>query len=96
MAQSRKQTINIAIIPARAGSKGLKSKNIRMLVGKPLIRWTIDEALKVKFFDKIIITTDILFIILTSPKMVDFLSGQSKKEFSLCYVFKLPYVRVQR
>ena len=35
---------NIAIIPARSGSKGLKDKNIKMLNGKPLLSYTIEAA----------------------------------------------------
>lgn len=50
--------MNLAIIPARRGSKGLKGKNHLPLGGKPLICWTIDEAVKIKFFDKIVVTTD--------------------------------------
>ena len=34
----------LAIIPARGGSKGLPGKNIRQLLGKPLIAWTIEHA----------------------------------------------------
>ena len=36
----------MALIPARAGSKGLPGKNTRLLCGKPLIVWTIEKALK--------------------------------------------------
>ena len=50
--------LNIAIIPARAGSKGLKDKNISLLCGKPLICYTIEAALDVPFFDKVVVTTD--------------------------------------
>jgi len=50
--------LNIAIIPARAGSKGLKNKNISLLAGKPLITYTLEAALGVPFFDKIVVTTD--------------------------------------
>ena len=50
--------MNLAIIPARAGSKGLKNKNIAPLCGKPLIRYTIDAAIQSKFFDKIVVSTD--------------------------------------
>ncbi len=48
----------LAIIPARAGSKGLPGKNTKLLAGKPLIQWTIEAALDV--FDKadICISTD--------------------------------------
>ncbi|MDC1032925.1 acylneuraminate cytidylyltransferase family protein [Candidatus Pelagibacter sp.] len=48
----------ICIIPARAGSKGIKNKNIKILGGKPLIYWTIKEALKIKNFLKVIVSTD--------------------------------------
>src|SRR3989339_1726633 len=48
----------IAIIPARAGSKGLPGKNIRLLLGKPLISWTIEHALSSKYIDKVIVSTD--------------------------------------
>ena len=36
----------IAIIAARGGSKGLPRKNIKLLLGKPLIAWTIEKLLK--------------------------------------------------
>ncbi len=49
---------NIAIIPARSGSKGLKDKNIRMLNGKPLMAYTIEAALKSKCFDVVMVSTD--------------------------------------
>lgn len=49
---------NIAIIPARSGSKGLKDKNIRKLNGKPLMVYTIEAAEKSGLFEKIIVSTD--------------------------------------
>jgi len=49
----------IAVIPARGGSKSIKKKNIRKLSGKPLIHYSIKEALKLKnSFYKIIVSTD--------------------------------------
>lgn len=48
----------LAIIPARAGSKGLPGKNIKSLCGKPLIAWTIEAAIKSKYIDKVIVSTD--------------------------------------
>lgn len=48
----------IAIIPARAGSKGLPDKNIRSLAGKPLIVWSIDAALASGAFDQVVVSTD--------------------------------------
>lgn len=49
---------NIAIIPARSGSKGLKDKNIKILNGKPLIAYTIEAAQKSNLFDEIFVSTD--------------------------------------
>ena len=37
---------NIAVIPARSGSKGLPDKNIRPVNGKPLLAYTIEAALE--------------------------------------------------
>jgi CMP-N,N'-diacetyllegionaminic acid synthase len=48
----------IALIPARAGSKGLPGKNIKQLLGKPLIAWSIGHAKKSKYVDKVIVSTD--------------------------------------
>ena len=48
----------IAIIPARSGSKGLKDKNIKGLCGKPLIAYSIENALKSRYLDEIMVTTD--------------------------------------
>lgn len=48
----------IAIIPARGGSKGVPRKNIKMLMGKPLIYYTIKAALESEYIDKVVVTTD--------------------------------------
>lgn len=48
----------IAIIPARSGSKRLPGKNLKLLNGKPLIAYTIEEALKSKYITKVIVSTD--------------------------------------
>ena len=54
-----KNKLNIlAIIPARAGSKGIKDKNIIDLNGKPLIAYSIEAGLKSKYIDKVVVTTD--------------------------------------
>ncbi|MBX9977176.1 MAG: acylneuraminate cytidylyltransferase family protein [Alphaproteobacteria bacterium] len=47
-----------ALIPARAGSKGVKNKNTRVLGGKPLIAHSIEVALACDAFDRVIVTTD--------------------------------------
>ena len=48
----------LAIIPARGGSKGLPRKNIKPLLGKPLIAWTIEQALASKYLDRVIVSTE--------------------------------------
>jgi len=48
----------LALIPARGGSKGVLRKNIRLVAGKPLIAWTIEEAKKSKFIDRTILSSD--------------------------------------
>ena len=48
----------LAIIPARGGSKRLPGKTILDFAGKPLIAWTIDAALKSKYINNIIVSTD--------------------------------------
>ena len=54
----RKNNILWAIIPARSGSKGLKDKNISSFLNKPLLTHSINFAKKLKFVDKIILSTD--------------------------------------
>ncbi|NMW21032.1 MAG: acylneuraminate cytidylyltransferase family protein [Chlorobiaceae bacterium] len=48
----------VAIIPARGGSKGLKQKNIYPVSGKPLLAWTILQALASTTIERVFVTTD--------------------------------------
>jgi CMP-N,N'-diacetyllegionaminic acid synthase len=48
----------LAIIPARAASKGLPNKNIKVCAGKPLVQWTIEASLESKLVSKTLVTTD--------------------------------------
>jgi len=48
----------VAIIPARCGSKAVYKKNIKPLSGKPLISYTIAEALKSKLLDMVFVSTE--------------------------------------
>ena len=50
--------MNIAIIPARAGSKRIPNKNTKLFSGKPVIYYPIEAALSSKIFSKVIISTD--------------------------------------
>ncbi|KYH35144.1 CMP-N,N'-diacetyllegionaminic acid synthase [Clostridium tepidiprofundi DSM 19306] len=67
----------IAIIPARGGSKGIPNKNIIDLCGKPLIAYSVEEAKKSKYIDRVIVSTDSLKI----------------KEVSLNYGAEVPFIR---
>ena len=48
--------MNICVIPARGGSKRIPRKNIKNFCGKPIILWSIEEAIKSKCFEKIIVS----------------------------------------
>ncbi len=48
----------LAIVTARGDSKGLAKKNIKMLLNKPLIAWTLESAKNCSYIDKIIVSTD--------------------------------------
>jgi pseudaminic acid cytidylyltransferase len=50
--------MNIAIIPARGGSKRIPRKNIKVFAGKPMIVHSIDAALRCELFDRIVVSTD--------------------------------------
>ena len=50
--------MNIAIIPARGGSKRIPRKNIKNFCGKPMIAWSIEVAIDSGLFDRVIVSTD--------------------------------------
>lgn len=49
---------NLAIIPARAGSKRIIKKNIKSFLGKPIIAYSIQAALDSELFDEVVVSTD--------------------------------------
>lgn len=53
-----KKMNNLAIIPARGGSKGIPRKNLRNLQGKPLIAHAIQACLKADLIDRLVVYTD--------------------------------------
>ena len=63
----------LCIIPARAGSKRIKNKNFINFFGQPIIKYSIDSAIKSKVFSKILVSTDIiktkLLTIVNIPKV---------------------------
>lgn len=48
----------LGLIPARGGSKGVPKKNIKSLLGKPLIQYTVDSAKESKYIDHLIVSTE--------------------------------------
>jgi N-acylneuraminate cytidylyltransferase len=50
--------MNIAIIPARGGSKRIPGKNIKDFCGKPIIAWSIEAAKASGLFDHVLVSTD--------------------------------------
>ncbi|TDX58905.1 cytidylyltransferase domain-containing protein [Orenia marismortui] len=67
----------VAIIPARGGSKGIPRKNIKLLAGKPLIAYSIEQALASKLVDRVIVSTD----------------DEEIKEVAESYGAEVPFVR---
>jgi CMP-N,N'-diacetyllegionaminic acid synthase len=48
----------LALVPARGGSKGLPGKNLRSLAGKPLVVWSIEQALATPEVTRVMVSTD--------------------------------------
>ena len=69
----------LCTICARKGSKGLKGKNYLTLLGKPLIKHTIEQANKSKLFTKIVVSSDSKKIINISKKETDYTISRTKK-----------------
>ena len=49
---------NLCIIPARGGSKRIPRKNVKEFLGKPIIAYSIEAALKSGLFDEVMVSTD--------------------------------------
>jgi len=50
--------LNIAVIPARGGSKRIPKKNIKLFCNKPIMAYSIGVAITSKLFDRVIVSTD--------------------------------------
>ena len=70
----------IAIIPARGGSKRIPRKNIKQFLGKPIIAYSIEAALKSNLFDEVIVSTD----------------NKEIAEISIKYGAKVPFYRSEQ
>lgn len=49
---------NLCLIPARGGSKRIPRKNIKPFMGKPILAYSIENALKTRLFDEVMVSTD--------------------------------------
>lgn len=54
---------NLCIIPARGGSKRIPRKNIKPFMGKPILAYSIENALRIRLFDEVMVSTDDLEIV---------------------------------
>jgi CMP-N-acetylneuraminic acid synthetase len=70
----------LGVITARSGSKGIKNKNLRLVLGKPLISYTIKDALGYRGLYKTIVTTD----------------GQEIARVALKYGAEVPFLRPKK
>lgn len=71
---------NIAIIPARGGSKRIPKKNIKDFLGKPIIAYSIETALKSQLFDEVMVSTD----------------DQEIADIAVHYGAKIPFLRSEK
>ena len=77
---------NICIIPARGGSKRIPRKNIKLFLGKPIIAYSIEAAIKSNIFDEIMVSTDDIEIASIAKeygaKIPFFRSNENSNDFS--------------
>jgi N-acylneuraminate cytidylyltransferase len=71
---------NLCIIPARGGSLRIPRKNIREFLGKPIIAYSIETAIKSGIFDEIMVSTD----------------NQEIAEIAKSYSAKVPFLRSEK
>ncbi len=48
----------LAVVQARSGSKGVPGKNVRLLMGKPLMGWILEAAKRCRNIDRLVLSTD--------------------------------------
>ena len=73
----------VCIIPARGGSKRIKNKNIIKFFGKPIITYSIKNALNAELFSKVIVSSDSRKIINLARKAGAFTNGLSTRSFKI-------------
>jgi N-acylneuraminate cytidylyltransferase len=91
-----------AVIPARGGSKGLPNKNKKKFNGKPLVCYSIEQALESKLLSKIIVSSDDNDIVkISSNYEIDIdlrpkrLSGDHSKTIDLLYYISNKYPEIE-
>lgn len=84
---------NIAIIPARIGSKRIKKKNIKIFYGKPMLKWTYEIIKNSKIFSKIILTSDSNEILNLGKKIGFDILIKRPKRLSNDYVGTVPVIK---
>ena len=77
---NKKPPLILCIILARSGSKTVKDKNIAKIKGKPLIWYTIKEAIKSQVFDEVLVSTD----------------SYKYKKIAITYGAKVPFLRPKK
>lgn len=83
----------LCTICARGGSKGVKNKNIRPLLGKPLIAYSIESAVAARLFDHIVISTDSDEIAETAVRFGAEVFFRRPAELATDTAAKLPVIR---
>ena len=86
---------NIAIIPARAWSKRIIGKNIKLFLNKPIIYWVINTALSANLFDDVIVSTDCEEIADISRSYGASVPGLRQAVFSDDYVSVVDVIRYE-
>lgn len=71
---------NLAIIPARGGSKRIPRKNIKEFLGKPIIAYSIKAAIESGLFDEVMVSTD----------------DEEIRNISIKYGAKVPFLRTNK
>ena len=85
--------MNIAIIPARSGSKRIRLKNIKFFCGKPIIYWTIKELKKSRIFDYILTSSDSNKILKIAKKYGSDLLNKRSKNLSKDHVSTIKVIK---
>lgn len=85
--------MNIALIPARGGSKRIPRKNIKLFCGKPMIAYSIEAALNSGCFDDVIVSTDDMEIAVVAREWGASVPFMRPDTLSDDYVGTLPVVR---